>query len=99
MTLEERVFLTSKKLKCLVCAGQSVDASETSMAKDVRSYIQLQFEQGKTEQNVLDTMVEKYGTGILVNAPVAPSSLPLWGGPIILCGVAAFLLIRFLRRK
>ena len=98
--LEARVFKLSEVLRCLVCQNQSIAESNADLAQDLRAQVREQLSAGKSEQQVLDYMVARYGDFVLYEPPMRISTLLLWLGPAALAVVGiGFLLLRLSRRS
>ena len=54
---------------------------------------------GKSDAEILDFMVARYGDFVLYRPPVKPTTWLLWGGPFVLLVAAIFLLLNLLRRR
>lgn len=98
--LEARVHKLSEVLRCLVCQNQSIAESNADLAQDLRAQVREQLGAGKSEQQVIDYMVARYGDFVLYEPPMRISTLLLWAGPAVLAvaGVG-FLLLRLSRRS
>jgi len=84
-----------KELRCLQCQNQSIDDSNADMAKDLRMLVREQIAGGKSEDEVKDFLVARYGDWVLLKPPVKQSTWFLWGSPVLLLLFAsAFLLFR-----
>jgi len=98
--LEARARSLSAELRCLVCQNQSIDDSDADLAKDLRLLVRERLVAGDTDQDVLDFIVERYGTFVLLRPPLDQSTLILWFTPFVLALVGAgFVAIRLFRRK
>ena len=88
--LESRVLKLSEVLRCLVCQNQSIAESNAELAQDLRGQVREQLAAGKSEKEVVDYMVARYGDFVLYQPPVKPTTLPLWAGPglLLAAGVA-----------
>ncbi|MCA3561470.1 MAG: cytochrome c-type biogenesis protein CcmH [Aestuariivirga sp.] len=95
--LEARARVISAQLRCLVCQNQSIDDSEAPLAKDLRTLVREQLSAGKTDAQVLDFVVERYGQFVLLKPRFEPETLILWGTPFAVLLIAGTAL--FLRRK
>ena len=96
---EARMLSISKELRCLVCQNETLADSQASLAEDLRSEVRTLVKQGKTDQQIKDYLVARYGDFVLYRPPVEPTTWLLWFGPFLLLvgGVAA--LVLFLRRR
>lgn len=88
-----------EEMRCLVCQNESLAGSNADLAHDLRREIYEMFEAGKSKDEIIAFMVDRYGDFVLYRPPLKPSTYPLWFGPILLLLVAAFFLLRALNRK
>jgi len=95
--LDRRVMDLSAELRCLVCQNQSLADSNADLAVDLRRQIREQLGSGKSERDVLDFMVQRYGDFVLYRPPLKASTVLLWVGPFLLLGLGMVLLIRRIR--
>ena len=97
---QERDFrdLTGK-LRCLVCQNESLAASQSDLAQDLRKEVYAMMRDGKTKGEITTFLVDRYGDFVLYEPPVKPSTYLLWFGPFLLVGIGGFLLLRALRRQ
>ncbi|MEN3110715.1 cytochrome c-type biogenesis protein [Uliginosibacterium paludis] len=79
--LDARVMKISEELRCLVCQNQSIAESNADLAQDLRREVREMLAAGKTEADVREFMVERYGDFVLYDPPVKRSTLLLWIGP------------------
>lgn len=96
----KRVVEVSEQLRCLVCQNQSIAESNAELAVDLRNQVIEQVKAGKTNQEIVDYMVERYGDFVLYRPPFKTSTVILWVGPVVLFlgGLLAFW-INLRRRK
>jgi cytochrome c-type biogenesis protein CcmH len=97
--LEQRVLQLSNELRCLVCQNQTIADSQAELAVDLRNQVRDQLRQGKSEAEILDYMVERYGDFVRYRPPVKIQTLVLWVGPFVLLAGGMFGLLRYLRRR
>ncbi|MFZ3287280.1 MAG: cytochrome c-type biogenesis protein [Telluria sp.] len=97
--LEKHVMAISEELRCLVCQNQTIADSHAELAVDLRNQVREQIQQGKSDQDVLDYMVQRYGDFVLYRPPVKGSTWLLWFGPFLLLGAGALALLLRLRRR
>ena len=98
--LDRRVADLANELRCLVCQNQTLADSNAPLAVDLRSQIRSQLEAGRSERDVLDFMVARYGDFVLYKPPLKPSTVALWAGPFVLLALGlAFLAWRIVRRR
>ncbi len=99
LEVEKRLVAISEELRCLVCQNESLAGSHAELAQDLRREIRTLIAQGKTDKEILDFMVARYGDFVRYRPPVKPTTLLLWGGPFLLLGGSVAALIVFLRRR
>jgi|SRR5688572_20838446 cytochrome c-type biogenesis protein CcmH len=97
--LEKRVQALSHELRCLVCQNQTLADSNAPLAVDLRNQVREQLKSGRSERDVIDFLVARYGDFVLYRPPLKASTVLLWGGPFILLAFGLFLLFLRLRRK
>ncbi|MBC7992716.1 MAG: cytochrome c-type biogenesis protein CcmH [Rhizobacter sp.] len=97
--LEQRLVLIAEELRCLVCQNESLAGSRADLALDLKREIRQLIKQGKTDQEVRDFMVTRYGDYVLYRPPVKPTTWLLWGGPFVLLAAGLAGLIVFLRKR
>jgi len=95
--LEHRARAISAQLRCLVCQNQSIDDSEAPLAKDLRTLVREQLTAGKTDAEIMDYVVARYGQFVLLNPRFETQTIVLWGTPFAVLLIAGAAL--FLRRK
>lgn len=94
---EERFQELAYELRCPKCQNQNLADSNAEIAKDLRTKIQQMLVADKTNPEIIDYMVERYGDFVLYEPRVKPQTYLLWYGPVIfiLLGlVAVFIIIR-----
>ena len=97
--LDRRVADLAHELRCLVCQNQTLADSNAPLAVDLRNQIREQLEAGKSEQDVVDFLVARYGDFVLYRPPLKASTAALWAGPFVILAFGAWLLIRRIRRR
>lgn len=98
--MEKRVMALSEELRCLVCQNQTIAESHAGLAIDLKNQIREQLAAGKSDAEILDYMVARYGDFVLYRPPVKASTLLLWFGPFaLLFGAVVFLLLNIRRRR
>lgn len=97
--LEARVQRLASELRCLVCQNQSLADSHAELAMDLKKLVREQLANGRTEEEVVAYMTQRYGDFVLYRPPWQASTWLLWAGPGLfgLTGMAA--LVWTLRRR
>ena len=96
---EKRLQALSEELRCLVCQNQNIADSNAELAQDLRREVRSMIKAGKTDKEIIDFMVARYGDFVLYRPPVQGNTLLLWGGPIALLLLGIFALQRYLKRR
>ena len=96
--LENRAQNLSKGIRCLVCQNQSIDDSDSELAKDLRKIIRIKIVEGKKDKEINDFLVEKYGNFILMKPPFYSETFLLWSSPFIIVFIG-FIIIFFSLKK
>ena len=96
--LEHRARAISAHLRCLVCQNQSIDDSDAPLAKDLRTLVREQLVQGKTDPEIMEFVVARYGEFVLLTPAFSLGNLALWGGPLLVVILGGGLLLGRLRR-
>lgn len=97
--VEKRMVAISEELRCLVCQNESLAASRADLAQDLRREIRTLIRQGKTDAEIMDFMVDRYGDFVRYRPPLKGTTLLLWFGPFALLIVASIALAVYLRRR
>ena len=96
--LENRARSLSKGIRCLVCQNQSIDDSDSELAKDLRKIIRIKIVEGKKDKEINDFLLEKYGNFILMKPPFYSETFLLWSSPFIIVFIG-FIIIFFSLKK
>ena len=94
-----RVVKLSEKLRCLVCQNQTIADSNAELADDLRRQIREQVAAGKSDAEILDYMVARYGDFVLYEPPLKATTILLWAGPALLLVLGFVGLARVLRAR
>jgi len=96
---ERRYQVLIDELRCLVCQNQNLADSNADLAQDLRNRTYKMIRQGRSDDEILDYMVARYGDFVLYKPPVKAATLLLWYGPIVILLAALFMFWRSSRRK
>ncbi len=97
--LEKRLIELSENLRCLVCQNESLAGSRADFANDLRREIREQMKANKSDEEIVNFLVARYGDFVLYNPPFKPTTVLLWLGPVLLFLGAILTLILYLRRR
>jgi cytochrome c-type biogenesis protein CcmH len=97
--LEVRYKQLNAELRCLVCQNQNVAESDAPLAQDLRREVFRMLNEGRSDTQIMDYMVQRYGDFVLYRPPVKGLTLALWGGPFVLMVLGLLLLWRVMQRR
>ncbi len=97
--LEARLVDISQELRCLVCQNESLASSHAELADDLRNEVRELIRSGKSDQEIKDFLVSRYGDFVLYRPEVKPLTWVLWFGPFLLLVIAAIFLGVYLRQR
>ena len=97
--LEARLVDISQELRCLVCQNESLASSHAELADDLRNEVRELIRTGKSDQEIKDFLVARYGDFVLYRPEVKPLTWVLWFGPFLLLLLAAIFLGVYLRQR
>ncbi len=96
---EARFQQLTRELRCLVCQNQSLADSHADLAGDLRREIDAMIREGKTNEEIIEFMVQRYGDFVRFRPPVDTKTYALWFGPLLLLLAGGLLLARALRGR
>jgi len=94
-----RAVALANELRCLVCQNQSIAESNAELAVDLRRQIREQIAAGRSDAEIVDFMVSRYGEFVLYRPPFKATTLLLWAGPLLLVVAGFWTLARALRAR
>src|SRR6266545_3698482 len=99
LAIEKRLTNLSKELRCLVCQNETLADSQAGLAEDLRREIREQMKAGKSDQEIIAFLTQRYGDFVLYKPPVKSTTYLLWFGPFVLLFAGTGVLYRFLKRR
>jgi cytochrome c-type biogenesis protein CcmH len=96
---EARYKVLIAELRCLVCQNQNLADSNAELAQDMRQLTYEMVQADKSEQEIVNFMVQRYGDFVLYRPPLRSSTFLLWVGPFLIFGTGVIVLILFIRRR
>lgn len=97
--VEKRMLLLTEDLRCLVCQNESIAESRAEFSNDIRRIIREQIKANKTDAEIIDFLVDRYGDFVLYNPPMKATTVLLWFGPLIMFLISLWVLIRYLKKR
>ena len=96
--VEARARALQRQLRCLVCQGESIDESGATLAADLRHLVRQQMADGKSDEEIKQYLVARYGDFILMQPPLQPDTYILWLAPFVVLMGAGGVAIWVIRR-
>lgn len=90
--------LTSE-LRCLVCQNQTIADSNAELAGDLRRQVYEMLRQGKSREDIVQFMTDRYGDFVLYNPPFKPITGLLWLGPLLFLLIGLIIVFAVIRKK
>ena len=97
--VEKRLVDISSELRCLVCQNESLSGSHAELAVDLRREIRTMIGDGKSDADIMDFMVSRYGDFVRYRPPLKGTTLLLWFGPALFLLGGLVALFVYLRRR
>lgn len=97
--IERRTLEIAKGLRCTVCQNQPVSESNADLARDMRAIIRDQVKAGKSDDEIVEYFVARYGNYVLLKPRFDPIGALLWLAPPLLLGLVAVFAYRYLRKR
>ena len=97
--VEQRLIIIAEELRCLVCQNESLAGSRADLAMDLRREVRTLIKAGKSDAEIKEFLVSRYGDFVLYRPPVKPTTWLLWFGPLLLLIGAIWLLISIIKRN
>jgi len=96
---QESYETLTKELRCLVCQNQTIADSNAELAGDLRRQVYEMLQQGKTEQEIIRFMTDRYGDFVLYKPPFAGKTSLLWIAPVLFLFMGLMMVFFVIRRK
>lgn len=97
--LDARLKLLEEELRCLVCQNQSLADSSAPLAEDLRREVRELATHGKSDDEIKQFLVARYGDFVLYRPPVKSTTWLLWFGPFVLLAGGAVVWWLVARRR
>lgn len=96
---EVRFQNLTRQLRCLVCQNENLADSNADLARDLRHEVFGLMQQGKSDEQIKQYLVDRYSDFVLYDPPVKPSTWLLWFGPSVLLLAGAAVVVVTVRRR
>jgi cytochrome c-type biogenesis protein CcmH len=96
---EVRFQNLTRELRCLVCQNENLADSNADLARDLRHEVFNLMQQGKSDDEIKQYLVDRYSDFVLYDPPVNGSTLLLWFGPLVILLAGAAVVVVTVRRR
>jgi cytochrome c-type biogenesis protein CcmH len=96
---EVRFQNLTRELRCLVCQNENLADSNADLARDLRHEVFNLMQQGKSDEEIKQYLVDRYSDFVLYDPPVKGSTMLLWFGPLVILLAGAAVVVVTVRRR
>ena len=89
----------NRELRCLVCQNQTIADSTAPLAADLRREVREMMHAGRSDAEIRQFMLERYGDFVLYRPRMNAANFLLWAAPALLLLIGSVAAIRFIRRR
>src|SRR5258708_2447407 len=97
--IDQRMQALTQQLRCLVCQNETLADSRADLAEDLRKEIREQMKAGKSDQEIIAFLTQRYGDFVLYKPPVKPTTYLLWFFPFVLLLGGIAILFRYVNQR
>lgn len=97
--LRQRYLSFIDELRCPKCQNQNLAGSDSPIASDLRRELRHLLENGRSDKEIIDFMVQRYGDYVLYKPKVQRTTFVLWGLPLGMGALGLIVLVFVLRRR
>lgn len=97
--LQARYEHITLQLRCLVCQNESIADSNVELAADLRRQVREMLLAGRSDDDILKFMTDRYGEFVRFSPPLEPKTLLIWGAPFIMLVVGVLIVVRVARQR
>jgi cytochrome c-type biogenesis protein CcmH len=97
--VEKRLIHISEELRCMVCQNESLASSRAELANDLREEVRKLIREDRSDSQIKEYLVTRYGDFVLYKPEVKPLTWVLWFGPFLLLVLAILGMAYYLRQR
>jgi len=97
--IQDRYESLLEKLRCLVCQNETLAVSQADLAQDLREEIYHMMANGRSNKEITDYLVARYGDFVLYDPPLQANTWMLWFGPFLFLLAGLIIMFRFIRSR
>lgn len=96
---EQQFRQLTEQLRCPKCQNNSIADSNSMIATDLRQKVYELMQEGKSQKEIVDYMVARYGNFVTYDPPLTPLTVLLWGMPVVAIGLGGWIIFARTRRR
>ena len=96
---EAETINITKNLRCLICQGQTIHESNSDFAESMKKYIKDELDNGKTNEEIFSSLIDKYGQWIVYDPGISRNTLLLWSLPLLLFLIGGAIIVKKILKK
>ena len=96
---DARVEHLAQELRCMVCQNQSLADSQAPLAQDLKRHLRERLAAGRSESEVVDELVARYGDAVRYRPAFQSDTVALWIGPAVLVALGLVVFLRLSRPR
>ncbi len=96
--IESRIKSINQNIRCLVCESQTIDESNSPLAKDLREIVREKVLNNETDENIYNYFRERYGDYIIMKPPFKNNTLLLWIAPFVFIIMGLFIIFKYQKK-
>ena len=97
--INQKVKKLTLELRCMTCQNQSIYDSDAEFSNDIKKIVKAKFKEGKSEKEIKQFLVNRYGEYILFRPLLDFKNIFLWVFPFILLILSLFLIFLKIRKN
>jgi cytochrome c-type biogenesis protein CcmH len=97
--MQARYEKISSEVRCLVCQNQTIKDSNAFLAADLKREIRRLMVEGKTDAEIYDFLVARYGDFVLYSPRKSGKTLVLWIAPFLFIAIGGVVALRVVRGR
>jgi len=96
---QDRFNQLTQELRCVVCQNQNLADSDAPLAHDLRDEVYAMLQTGKSNEEIKQFLVQRYGDFVLYRPPVQTNTYLLWLAPLLILLGGAWVLRSNIKKR
>jgi cytochrome c-type biogenesis protein CcmH len=89
----------TRELRCLQCQNETIADSNAPLAADLRRKVREMMQAGRTDAEIRQFMLDRYGDFVLYRPRLSAANFLLWAAPVLLLVIGSVIALRFIQRR